>query len=286
MPESVAELVPPRRVTIIRPPRASAGSIVSDIAKLTQYEDLLFTLTVHRVNVRYKQSALGISWALVQPLSLMLIYTLIFSVVARVPTDGQPYAVFAYAALLPWTFFATGLTNATSGLVNHSYLVTKVYFPREILPLSYIAAALVDLAAAATVFLGLLLYYHIDITLQIIWVIPIILILICFLTAVSLFFSATQVRFRDVGVAMPLLLQLWMFATPVVYPLSLVPARFRRLYELNPLVGLIESFRQVTVRGESPDVRLLFLSGVLSIALLFVCWLYFKHVEATIADVI
>jgi lipopolysaccharide transport system permease protein len=161
-----------------------------------------------------------------------------------------------------------------------------VYFPREILPLSYIAAALVDFAAASTIFAGLLLYYRIPITAQAFWAFPIMLILICFLTAVSLFFSATQVRFRDVGVAMPLLLQLWMFATPVVYPLSVVPARFRGLYELNPLVGLIENFRQVCVRGEGPDVRLLIVSGGLSIGLLFASWLYFKHVDATIADVI
>jgi lipopolysaccharide transport system permease protein len=227
-----------------------------------------------------------LAWAVFQPLSLMLIYTLVFSVIARVPSGSIPYPVFAYAALLPWTFFSTALTNATNGLVSHAHLVTKVYFPREILPLSYVIAALFDLLVASTVMAGLMVYYHVPITMQAVWLAPIIVVLAAFVTAISLIFSATQVRFRDIGMAMPLLMQLWMYASPVVYPLDKVPARYRGLYELNPMVGIIESFRRVSVLGTGPDVRLLGLAALISFALLPLAYAYFKRIEATVADVI
>jgi lipopolysaccharide transport system permease protein len=276
----------PRRETVIRAPSLTFKGLVGDLSKLVQYRDLLYTLSVHRIKVRYKQSVLGVAWAILQPLSLMLIYTLIFSLIVRMPTGGTPYAVFAYAALLPWTYFSTALVNATNGLVSHSQLITKVYFPREILPLTYVIASLFDFLIASTVFAGLLIYYHVPLTPRALYVLPIILILTCFVTAISLFFSATQVRFRDIGVAMPLLLQLWMFATPVVYPLSAVPARLQGLYKLNPMVGLIENFRQVTLHGATPDFALLGLSTVISVLLLVAAYVYFKRVEATVADVI
>jgi lipopolysaccharide transport system permease protein len=276
----------PRRVTTIRAPSLTLKGLAGDLSKLVQYRDLLYTLSVHRIKVRYKQSVLGAAWAILQPLSLMLIYTLIFSLIVRMPTGGTPYAVFAYAALLPWTFFSTALVNATNGLVTHAQLITKVYFPREILPLTYVIASLFDFLIASTVFAGLMLYYHVALTPRALYVLPIILILTCFVTAISLFFSATQVRFRDIGVAMPLLLQLWMFATPVVYPLSAVPARLQAVYKLNPMVGLIENFRQVTLYGASPDLTLLGLSTLISVVLLVAAYVYFKRVEATVADVI
>lgn len=275
-----------RRTSVIRPPAFTFAGMLRDAVRLYGYRDLLYTLTAHRIKVRYKQSVLGASWAIVQPVSLMLIYTLIFSLIVRMPTDGTPYAVFAYSALLPWTFFSTALSNATNALVTHTQLITKVYFPREILPLSYIFASLVDLVVASSVFAVLMWYYRVPLTATALYAIPITLVLVCFATAVALFLSATQVRFRDVGVALPLLLQLWMFATPVVYPLSTVPERFRTLYSLNPMVGLIDSFRQVTVHGGSPQLRLLGISAVVSILLLLACWIYFKRVESTVADVI
>src|ERR1051326_9248901 len=198
----------PRRVTVIRAPSLSLKGLLDGLVKLAQYSDLLYTLSLHRIKVRYKQSLLGVSWAILQPLSLMLIYTVIFSYIARVETDGVPYAVFSYVALLPWTFFSTSLTNATNGLVSHHELVTKVYFPREILPLSYVIAALFDFAIASTVLAGLMFYYRIHLTLNALYAVPIILVLTMFVTAVAFILSATQVRFRDIGVAMPLVLQL------------------------------------------------------------------------------
>ena len=275
-----------RRISIIGAPTLSPLRLLGGIGQLAQYRDLLYTLSVHRIKVRYKQSVLGITWAILQPLSLMLIYTVIFSFIARMPSDGAPYAIFAYAALLPWTCFSNALTNATNSLVSHSHLVTKVYFPREILPLTYVIAAAFDFLIASTVFIGLMIYYHVPLTVNVLYAVPIVMVLMVFTTAVALLSSATQVRFRDIGVAMPLLLQLWMFATPVVYPLSAVPARLLPIYSLNPMVGLIESFRQVTLYGIAPDLRLLGIAALISGALLVASYIYFKRVEATVADII
>ncbi|HEX3558973.1 MAG TPA: ABC transporter permease [Pyrinomonadaceae bacterium] len=276
----------PRRVTVIRAPSLSLSGLLGSLVKLAQYGDLLYTLSVHRIKVRYKQSLLGVSWAILQPLSLMLIYTVIFSFIARVQTEGVPYAVFSYVALLPWTYFSTSLTNATNGLVSHQELVTKVYFPREILPLSYVVAALFDFAIASTVLAGLMIYYRIGLTWNALYALPVILILTLFVTAVALFLSATQVRFRDIGVAMPLLLQLWMFASPVVYPLSAVPAGLRGFYVLNPMVGVIENFRRVILQGVPPDFHTLGLSALIAVFLLPAAYIYFKRLEATVADII
>ena len=284
--DAMARRAAPRRVKVTRAPSFSVIDLLRNFTSLAQYKDLLYTLSVHRVKVRYKQSVLGIAWAVLQPLSLMLIYTAIFSLIARMPSDGTPYAVFAYTALLPWTYFSTALTNATTGLVSHSSLITKVYFPREILPLTYVIAALFDLVIASSVLIGLLLYYHVPFTVNALYAVPIILVLTLFVTAMALFFSAVQVRFRDVGVAMPLLLQLWMFASPVVYPLSSVPPRLQSLYMLNPMAGVIENFRRAVLQGTAPDFYSLSISALVSIVLLFVSYIYFKHVESTVADII
>lgn len=275
-----------RRVRVLRPPSFSPAGLMYSLTDLWQYRDLLYTLSVHRIKVRYKQSVLGVAWAIVQPLMLMLIYTLIFSVVAKVPTDGTPYAVFAFAGLLPWLCFSTSLTNATNSLVSNSELVTKVYFPREILPLTYVLSSLFDLLVASTMLVGLMLYYRMPLSINFIYVIPVVCILLLFAATASLIFSATQVRFRDIGVAIPLLAQVWMFATPVVYPLSAVPERFRGFYILNPMVGVIENFRRVVLQGMSPDFRLLAISALISFVLFPVAYIYFKRVEATVADVI
>jgi len=275
-----------RPIRIIRPVSFSPFDLLRGLRELWQYRDLFYTLTVHRIKVRYKQSVLGLAWAILQPLSLMLIYTVIFSVIARVSSEGVPYAVFAYAALLPWTFFSSSLTNATQGLVSHSQLVTKVYFAREILPLTYVSAALFDFAVASTFLIALFFYYGVHLTVYALYAIPILILLTALATAFSLFLSAMQVRFRDIGVAMPLLLQLWMFTTPVVYPLSAVPQRYRDLYVLNPLVGAIENFRRVVLQGVEPDFHSLAISAIVAAILLPLTYLYFKRVEATMADVI
>jgi lipopolysaccharide transport system permease protein len=275
-----------RPVTVIRAPSFSPLALARAVTQLVHYRDLLYTLSVHRLKVRYKQSVLGPSWAVLQPLSLMLIYTVIFSRIARMPSEGAPYALFAYCALLPWTYFSTALSTATVSLVSHFSLVTKVYFPREILPLTYVIASLVDFLVASTVLGGMLLYYDVSLTAQAVYAIPTIAVLTLFTVAVSLVLCAIQVRYRDIGVAMPLVLQLWMFATPVVYPLSVVPEAWRSLYVLNPMVGIIESFRRVILQGEPPDFHALAISAIVSLILLPIAYIFFKHVEATVADII
>jgi lipopolysaccharide transport system permease protein len=277
---------------VLRPPAFSPLAIFGHLASLWQYRDLLLTFTAHRVKVRYKQSALGSAWAVLQPLSLMLIYTVMFSFLAKIPTEGMPYSVFAYTALLPWTTFSTALGNATNGLVSHAGLITKVYFPREILPLSYIISSLVDFAIAATVLGGLLIYYRLPLTINVLYAFPIVLAMMIFALSVSLVLSVLQVRFRDIGVALPLLIQIWMFATPVVYPLSQVKntARFpewvKFVYNLNPMVGIIENFRRVVLQGLAPDYTTFGIGIGVSLVLLPLSYAYFKRTEATMADVI
>ena len=274
------------QVIVIRASSFSLLALGNAVKRLVHCRDLLYTLSAHRLKVRYKQSLLGPAWAILQPLSLMLIYTIIFSRIFRVPSDGTPFALFAFSALLPWTYFATGLSTGTNSLVSHSNLITKVYFPREILPLTYVMAALVDLLLATVVLGTLMVYYDVHLTVRAIYAIPVIGILTAFIVGVSLVLSAIQVRYRDIGVALPLVLQVWMFATPVVYPLSVVPVNWRTLYLLNPMVGIVESFRRVVLLGAQPELHALATSAAITAKLLPAAFVYFKHVEATVADVV
>ncbi len=275
-----------RPLKVMRPPKVSLAALVTGLDTLRSFGGLLYTLTTLRLNVRYKQSVLGWLWAALQPLSLMLIYTVVFTTVTTVDTRGIAYPVFVFSGLLPWVFFASSVSNATSSLVNHSYLLTRVYFPREIVPFSYVAAALVDFLIASLILGGLMLYYRVALTLTALLAVPIVFVLILFGTAVALLFSALQARFRDVGVAMPLLLQIWMFATPVVYPLGAVPGRFRTLCLLNPLAGIIDSFRRVVLQGTFPDAPTMCYSALFSIAFFVIAYIIFKNLDANMADVI
>jgi lipopolysaccharide transport system permease protein len=224
-----------------------------------------------------------------QPLSLMLIYTVIFSLVAKIETGGTPYAIFVFVGLLPWTYFSNALTSGTTALTSHIHLITKVYFPREILPLTYVIAAFFDFIIAWIVLAAMMIYYRLPLTPMAIYSIPIVFIMTVFVLAMALIFSATHVRFRDVGVGIPLLLQIWMFATPVVYPLSAIqsmPQAMQFVYMLNPMVGVIENFRRVVLLGVTPDFDSLGVSALISLGLLPLAYIYFKHVEATAADII
>ncbi len=275
-----------RPARVIAPPSFSLGAIGRAILNLAQYRDLLYTLSVHRLNVRYKQSLLGPVWAILQPLALMLIYTIVFSVIARVDSPGVPYPLFAFAALVPWLCFSSAVQTGTNSLVAHVNLVTKVYFPREILPLTYIIASVVDMLVASVLLGVLMLYYGAAPTANIVYAVPRIAVLATFTLAISLALCAVQVRFRDIGLAMPLVLQLWLFASPIVYPLSMVPAEWRTAYLLNPMAGIVENFRRVVVQGEAPHLESLILAAVVSVVLLPITYAYFKHVESTVADVL
>jgi lipopolysaccharide transport system permease protein len=282
------EPLPPRArpIKVIHPPSFSIKAIFAALRIFAQYSDLLYTLSLFRLNVRYKQSALGWAWAALQPLALMAIYTIIFTRVATVATGGVPYPVFVFSALLPWIFFSGTISNAVNGLVLHPNLLTKMYFPREIIPLSYLFAALVDFLMASILLVILMKYYQVPLGWHLLYTVPIVLILAGFAAAIALFFSALQVRFRDVGLAMPFLLQVWMFTVPVVYSLQSVPMKFRTWYLLDPVAGLIESFRRVVVHGMTPSFGMLAFCGVATVTVLLLAYAFFKSQEATMADVI
>ena len=256
------------------------------IRRLFQYRYLLWMWILREVKIRYKQSILGGAWAILQPLSLAIIFSVVFSLFARVPTDGVPYPIFAYAALLPWTLLATSVSFAVPSLVNNMNLVTKASFPREILPLAVIGAAFVDFCVASTVFAVMMIIFQVPMRWTLVWVPLLVLIQILLILGVILLGSAINVFFRDVRFVVPLGLQLWLYATPVIYPISLVPERFRTLYMLNPMAGLIASYRRVILQGLPPAPLDLALATVLSCTLCVLAYWFFKRVERQFADII
>jgi len=273
-------------VTVIRPAASAWMHVGEHLRRLREYADLLYTLSVHRIGVRYKQTTLGFAWALLQPVMMMVIFTAVFSVLAKMPSEGTPYALFAFTALLPWSFFNTAVSGGTNSLVSHTHLITKVYFPREILPITYVVAALFDFAIGSVVLLGLMSWYHVPVTLHALSLVPIVVLLAAWILAVSLGLAAVQVRFRDVGVALPVLLQILMFASPIIYPLSAVPAAWRDWYLLNPLAGIVSSFRDILLRQAAPDPYPLGIACLVTALTLPAAYLFFKHAEATMADLI
>ncbi|HVJ26634.1 MAG TPA: ABC transporter permease [Vicinamibacterales bacterium] len=271
---------------VIRPANSAWPNVTTHLRRLFEYGDLLRTLSIHRINVRYRQTLLGVAWAVVQPLLMMTVFALVFSRMARIPSEGMPYALFAYTALLPWTFFSTAVTNATGSLVNHSALITKVYFPREILPITYVIAAFFDFAIGLAALAGLMLWFNVPITLAILYLVPVVVLLAAWILAVSLIVSAAQVRWRDVGVAMPVFVQILMFVSPVIYPLGVVPDAWRPWYLLNPMAGIINAFRDVLLRAQFPDLMPLAYSAAVTACALPLAYLVFKRAEATMADIV
>jgi lipopolysaccharide transport system permease protein len=279
-----------RPVTVIEPPTLRALRPMAALRRLAQFGDLLVTLSAHRLSVRYKQSRLGVVWAVLQPLAIMLAFTLVFSLLGGAPSDGIPYALFAYAALVPWTAFASGLSSATGALTGHAALLTKVAFPREILPLTYVVVAVADAALASVVLAGLMVWYHVPVTGTVAWALLALVLLALWLTGIGLLLSAVHVRHRDVGLAVPVLLQVWMFATPVVYPLSLakaqLPPSLYTLYTANPMAGVVDTFRRGAVLHTAPDGQALLAAVVMTFVLLPIAYAYFKYADVTMADVV
>ena len=273
-------------VTVIRPAGSAWLHVGDHIERLREYGDLLYTLSVHRINVRYKQTSLGVAWALLQPIMMMVVFTAVFSVLAKMPSDGTPYALFAFSGLLPWTFFSTSVTSGTNSLVAHTQLITKVYFPREILPITYVIAGLFDFAIGFVVLLALMSWYSFPLA-AVAWnLLPIIGLLAAWILSVSLVLAAVQVRFRDIGVALPVLVQVLMFASPVIYPLSLVPEAWRGWYLVNPMAGIVSSFRDILLQQSAPDPHPLRIACLVTALALPAAYLFFKRAEATMADVI
>ena len=276
----------PRRVRLIGPPRFSVKTVFVGIRTLFQYGDLLYALSAFRLKVRYKQSMLGWLWAALQPVALMGIYTFVFAHVTQVNTNGVAYPAFVFCGLLPWIFFSGSIASAVHGIVAYPTLLTKMYFPREIIPLSYLAAGFIDFLIASIILVGILAHYRVAPTWNLLYVIPILAVLAGFAASVALFFGAVHVRFRDIGLALPFVLQIWMFATPVVYSLQAVPQRIRFVYVLDPVASAINMFREVVLHGQAPDLYALGATAGLTIAVLILAYAYFKASESAMADLV
>lgn len=262
------------------------ASVAGYWRELWNYRDLLMLWTLREVRIRYKQSFLGAAWAVLQPLVLMLVFTMVFSVLTRVPTGDVPYPLFCYTALLPWTFLAGAVSFAAPSLINNVSLVSKVYFPREILPIATVGAALVDFLVATGLFVIMLFYYGTPVTPALLWVPVLLLIQIALTLGAVLFIAALSVRFRDVRFVVPLGLQIWMFASPIIYPGTLVPERLRPFYDLNPMAGIITGYRSAVIHGAVPEPGPLLAASFISLSLLVLGYLYFKRAETVFADII
>ena len=256
------------------------------VRELMEARELLWTWTLRDFKVRYSQSILGAAWAVLQPLSLMVIFSIIFSVFLKIPTDGIPYPVFAYTALLPWTFFANSLSFAIPSLVNNMNLVSKIFFPREILPLSAILVGLVDFLIASSLFVVMLFIYRIPIGPSVLLVPLVLLIQIILTFGFSLLASAVNVFYRDIRFIIPLALQIWMYVSPVIYPTSAIPEGWRPVYFLNPMAAIIDTYRRIILLNQMPDWPYLALAAVVSIVLTVFAYRYFKRAEKEFADLI
>lgn len=268
---------------LIEPPR---GWQALEWREFWAYRELLFFLTWRDIKVRYKQTVLGAAWAILQPVLTMLVFSIIFGRLAKLPSEGIPYPVFTFTALLPWQLFAFALTSSSNSLIDSQNLITKVYFPRLIVPLASTIAGLVDFAIAFVVLLGMMFYYHI-IPQVVIWSLPLFLLLaLASALAVGLWLSALNVKYRDIRYVVPFLAQFWMYATPVAYSSQLIPENWRWLYSLNPMTGVVEGFRWALLGKSTLDLPFLLLSAVVVFVLLVSGLFYFKRVESGFADVI
>ena len=275
----------PDETIVVIEPRGSWRML--DLSELWAYRELVYFLTWRDVKVRYKQTFLGVAWAIIQPLFTMIIFTLFFGRLAGLEdrTNGIPYPLFAYAGLLPWTFFSNALTNSGNSLVGSANLITKVYFPRMIVPGAAVAAGLIDFAIGFIILIPLLIYYRITPTWNL-FMLPVLVALITVLaTAVGMWLSALNVKYRDIRFALPFLIQLWMFVSPIIYPASILPAKWRWLLELNPLTGIIEGFKSALF-GVPFNWTSLAISAVLTLLSLVYAAFSFSRVERRFADIV
>ena len=270
-------------VLVLQP---SKGFVRLNLRDVWTYRELLFFLIWRDVKVRYKQTVLGAAWAILQPVMTMVVFSVFFGRLAKMPSDGIPYPVFAFAALLPWQLFAHALSESSNSLVGSQHLITKVYFPRLVVPLAAVLAGLVDFGIAFAVLLALIWYYRIVPTAAIVLLPLFVLLAIVTALAVGLWLSSLNVKYRDVRYTIPFLTQFWMFATPVAYPSSLVPEHWRALFGLNPMAGVVEGFRWALLGKAQGPGPLLAVSVVAVVILLVGGLMYFRHMETTFADLV
>ena len=270
-------------VTVIRPPR---GWIPINLRELWAYRELLYFFTWRDVKVRYKQTLFGFAWAIIQPLFMMIVFSLFFGKLAKVPSENIPYPLFSFAAVLPWTLFAEGLTRSSNSLVQDANLLQKVYFPRLLMPIAGILSPLVDFAIAFVVLIGLMLYYGYYPSVMMFLILPFLFLELLLAIGIGMWLSAINVEYRDVRYAIPFLIQLGLFASPVVYPVTFVPERFQAVYGLlNPMAGILEGFRWA-VLGTKPPSYLLIASVAIILVILVSGAFYFRRREKAFADIV
>ena len=271
------------RDVVIRPTK---GLFDLEMGNVWRYRELLHTLMMRDIQVLYKQAALGAAWAIIQPVFAVVVFTVVFGNFAKMPSDGIPYPIFAFAAVLPWTYFAEATRRASTGLVDDADLVRKVYFPRLIIPLAKVSAPLLDFAIAFCVLLIMMAFYGVMPSVKLLAIIPLIMVAGTLALAIGLWLGPINVRFRDVKHTVPFMLQIGMYASPIVYPLSQVPAEWKALYSLNPMVGVIEGFRWAVFDRGSPDFVALGIGLLVVLTLLLGGLVWFKNQERSFADVI
>jgi lipopolysaccharide transport system permease protein len=268
---------------VIEPRRGIFGL---DLANVWEYRELLYFIIWRDVKVRYKQTVIGIAWVILQPLLTMLIFSAIFGGLAKIPSDGKPYPIFVFAGLLPWNLFASCVSRGGDSVVGSGGLISKVYFPRLVLPLAAALAPVLDFLVAFAVLIGMGLWFGIVPGWGVLWLPLFTLLAVLTALAVALILSGLNVRYRDVGHAIPFLVQIWMFASPVTYPVNMIPQRWRLLYSLNPMAGVIEGFRWALLGTDRPDLVVMGVSAAMVVLLLVPALMYFRHTERTFADII
>ena len=255
-----------------------------NIKELWQYRELLYFLVWRDLKVRYRQTAIGAAWVVLQPFLTMMMFTLVFSVFIKIPSDGVPYPIFAYAALLPWTCFSQAIGRCASSVVMDAGLISKIYFPRLIIPLAAVIPPFFDFCWSLFILFAMMAWYGIGLSWHLLTVPAFLILAVLTALGVGLWLSALNVKYRDIGHVVPFLIQIWMFASPVVYPVSLVPEKWRLLYSLNPMVGVIEGFRWAVLGKAAPDLTIIGLSSVMVLASLVGGLVFFKRMEKTFAD--
>ena len=270
-------------VTRIEP---SKGWVSLKLGELWDYRELIYFLTWRDIKVRYKQTLLGAAWAVIQPFFTMVVFSLFFGKLAKVPSDGIPYPIFSYAALVPWTFFANGLTQGSNSLVGSANMIKKIYFPRLAMPLATIAAGVVDFVLAFIVLLIMMLYFGIVPGIKVLWLPFFLLLALITSMGVALWLSAMNVQFRDIRYTVPFLTQFWLFITPIAYPSSLLAEPWRTLYGINPMAGVVEGFRWALLDTNTAPGPIIIVSSITALALLISGAYYFRRMEKTFADVV
>jgi lipopolysaccharide transport system permease protein len=264
----------------------SKGWVPLKLKDLWEYRELLYFLVWRDIKVRYKQTALGATWAIIQPFFTMVVFAIFFGYLAKVPSDGIPYPLFSFAALVPWTFFANGLSQSSNSLVGSGTLITKVYFPRLIIPLASVFSGIIDFLLAFIVLLGMLVYYGLVPTINILWLPLFLLLALTTSLGVGLWLSALNVEYRDVRYIVPFITQFWMLATPIGYPSSLLHQPWRTLYGLNPMVGVVEGFRWALLGTKTAPGPIIAVSSAAALIILITGAFYFRRMEKTFADLV